>query len=151
MEDQWGGIIRELIVAKNKEIDKEFERKFSGNDVNAFQQRFKDLAAPISQTALAAFRIAAWTRGDSEPSSAPNRPPDSSGDSEAERRRAAVSAYIEEAVQKTGKRIKRTDIWKAVGYKTRTEFERWERNDRRATKTAHQRFTRFLTEKPHLK
>ena len=66
-------------------------------------------------------------------------------------RRAAVDAYIDEVFSKTGKRITRTDIWKSAGYRSRTEFERWERQDRRATKTANQHFTRILTEKPHLK
>jgi hypothetical protein len=66
-------------------------------------------------------------------------------------RRAAVNAYIEEVFSRTGKRITKTDIWKSARYKSRTEFERWERQDRRATKTANERFTRILTEKPHLK
>lgn len=71
-------------------------------------------------------------------------------DSEADRR-ATVDAYIDEVFRRTGKRVTRTDIWKSARYKTRTEFERWERKDRRATKTAHERFTGILTEKPHLK
>ncbi len=66
-------------------------------------------------------------------------------------RRKAVDAYIEEVFSRTGKRITRTDVWKAARYRTRTEFERWERNDRRATRTAHERFTRILSERPHLK
>jgi hypothetical protein len=67
-------------------------------------------------------------------------------------RRAAVDAYIEEVSSRTGKRITRTDIWKSARYKSRTEFERWERNDlEHPNKTANQRFTRILTEKPHLK
>jgi hypothetical protein len=66
-------------------------------------------------------------------------------------RRAAVDTYIEEVFSQKGKRITRTDIWKSARYKSRTEFERWERHDRRATKTANERFTRILTEKPHLK
>jgi hypothetical protein len=66
-------------------------------------------------------------------------------------RRAAVDAYIEEVFIQKGKRITRTDIWKHARYKSRTEFERWERNDHRATKAATERFTRILTEKPHLK
>jgi hypothetical protein len=66
-------------------------------------------------------------------------------------RRKAVDAYIEEVRQKTGKKITRTDIWKAARYRTRTEFERWERCDPRATNTANERFTRILSEKPHLK
>ncbi len=69
-------------------------------------------------------------------------------------RRAAVDAYIEEVFRTIAKRITRTDIWKSARYKTRTEFERWQRNDptdRRKNKTADERFTRILTEKPHLK
>lgn len=66
-------------------------------------------------------------------------------------RRALVDAYIAEVFEKTGKRITRTDIWKHARYRSRTEFERWERGDHRATKTAHERFTGILTEKPHLK
>jgi len=67
-------------------------------------------------------------------------------------RRAAVDAYIVEVFEKTGKRIRRTDIWKMAKYKTRTEFERWQRNDaKNSNKTAHENFTRILTDKPHLK
>jgi hypothetical protein len=69
-----------------------------------------------------------------------------------EARRAAVDAYIGEVFRQTGKRITRTDIWKTVRYKTRTEFERWERNDpKNPNKTADARFRKILTEKPHLK
>jgi len=67
-------------------------------------------------------------------------------------RRAAVDAYIDEVFQKKRRRIKRTDIWREAGYKSRTEFERWERNDcKNPNRTAHEHFTRILTEKPHLK
>jgi hypothetical protein len=66
-------------------------------------------------------------------------------------RRKAVEAYIDEVLEKTGKRITRTDIWKSAHYKTRTEFERWQRNDQKATRAANERFTRLLKEKPHLK
>jgi hypothetical protein len=66
-------------------------------------------------------------------------------------RRNAIDAYMEEVFRLKAKRITRTDIWRAVHYKTRTEFERWERDDKRATKAAHERFTRMLSEKPHLK
>jgi hypothetical protein len=67
-------------------------------------------------------------------------------------RREAVDAYIEEIFSQTGKRITRTEIWKWARYKTRTEFERWERNDpKNPNKVAHERFMRILWEKPHLK
>jgi hypothetical protein len=67
-------------------------------------------------------------------------------------RRALVDGYIDEVFKSTGKRLTRKSIWQAVGYKTRAEFERWERCDERATATASERFVRLLTvEKPHLK
>jgi hypothetical protein len=69
----------------------------------------------------------------------------------AAQRRRAVDDYIAEVLEKTGKRITRTDFWKAARYRTRTEFERWQRNDPRTTRTANERFTRLLQEKPHLK
>lgn len=85
-------------------------------------------------------------RAQSSPAKRANTGNGNSGD-----HRAAVDAYIEE-VGKAGKRITRTDIWKKAGYKTRTEFERWERNDpNRPNKAAHENFTRILSEKPHLK
>lgn len=59
-------------------------------------------------------------------------------------RRAAVDTYIQKELQRTGTRITRTAIWKSAGYKSRTEFERWERGDSRATKAADRNFTRIL-------
>lgn len=67
-------------------------------------------------------------------------------------RRALVNRYIQEVLQKTGKRITRKDIWKTAGYHSRTEFERWERQDaKRPNSTAHVNFMRVLSEKTHLK
>ena len=104
------------------------------------------------------LRAEAWTRaaeggfpeakqaGAAEPSgNEPTRtetgpavnPPDGNGVD----RRAAVNAYIEEVFSRTGKRITKTDIWKSARYKSRTEFERWERNDlEHPNRTANQRF-----------
>lgn len=65
--------------------------------------------------------------------------------------REMVNEYIDEVYQKTGKRLLKKNIWQMARYKTRSEFERWEREDPRATRTARERFTRILTEKPHLK
>jgi hypothetical protein len=67
-----------------------------------------------------------------------------------------VEAYIDEVFATTGKRITRTDIWKKAGDKSRAEFERWEshwyeKHGRKPNKAANRRFTRILTEKPHLK
>jgi hypothetical protein len=69
----------------------------------------------------------------------------------AEQRQAAVKAYIAEVFEQTGKRISKSAIWKKAGYKTRSDFERWERNRKNASKVSHDRFTRILTEKPLLK
>jgi hypothetical protein len=66
-------------------------------------------------------------------------------------RRAEVDAYILEVQQKTGKRITRTDIWKYARYRSRTEFERWERRSPRATRAADGKFRAILSEKPHLR
>jgi hypothetical protein len=60
-------------------------------------------------------------------------------------RRALVEAYIESKSRETGKRVTRTEIWKKAGYHNRTEFERWQRNDPRTTKIAHERFMQLLT------
>ena len=74
------------------------------------------------------------------------------GESGIRDRRAAIDTYIDEVFHKTGKRITRTDIWKAARYKSRSEFERWERKDpKRRNSAADERFTRILNEKPHLK
>jgi hypothetical protein len=59
-------------------------------------------------------------------------------------RRAAVDSYIETMHRKTGRKITRAQIWRSAGYKTRSEFERWERNDLRATAAARRNFTRIL-------
>jgi hypothetical protein len=67
-------------------------------------------------------------------------------------RRAAVDEYIQEVFAKTGRRLTRKDIWKSARYTTRTEFERWERKDpKNPNSSAQERFTRILTDKPHLK
>jgi hypothetical protein len=67
-------------------------------------------------------------------------------------RRAMVDAYIEDVLSKTSKRISRKDFWMKAGYETRTEFERWQRRDRKhPNKAADKNFMRILLEKPHLK
>ena len=66
-------------------------------------------------------------------------------------RRQLVNSYIDDVKARTERRITRTDFWKAAGYRTRTEFERWQRNDARATRSATRAFERILREKPHLK
>jgi hypothetical protein len=108
------------------------------------------------------FRHAAYIETSSCPSTGAPKPDEPTGndagpavnaaDNGGTGRRAAVNAYIEEVFNRTGNRITKTDIWKLARYKSRTEFERWERDDlKHPNKAANQRFTRILTEKPHLK
>ncbi len=85
-----------------------------------------------------------WARATEEPgevhresggSGGMSEPAADTADDNGADRRAAVDAYIEEILERTGKRITRTDIWKLAGYKSRTEFERWERDDPEQRKT----------------
>jgi hypothetical protein len=69
----------------------------------------------------------------------------------AQQRRKAVDDYIAEVQAKTGKLITRTDIWKAAGYRNRTQFERWQRNDPRCTAAADRNIRQILQRKPPLK
>ena len=71
-------------------------------------------------------------------------------------RQQTVDGYISEVLRIAKKRLTRADLWKSQHYKTRTEFERWEsywyeRRQKRPNQAAHERFTRMLREKPHLK
>jgi hypothetical protein len=83
--------------------------------------------------------LTAHAQGAAEPAVAPA--------GEAARRRAAVDTYLEHASRIEGKRVTRTDFWKRAGYKSRTEFERWQRDDPKATKSAARNFERQLREK----
>lgn len=65
-------------------------------------------------------------------------------------KRTAVEAYRDEVFEKTGQRIPQAAIWRAARYRTRTEYERWLRNDKAATKTADRNIRRVLTQKPHI-
>ena len=106
---------------------------------------------PLEGDHKAREQSADTARSSGEELSAPQTGVRANRDAVSSERRGLVDSYIEEVLKSTKKRITRTDIWKAAGYRTRTEFERWERNDKRATKTANQNIRRILTEKPHLK
>jgi hypothetical protein len=75
-----------------------------------------------------------------------------SAESEPADPRALVDRYINDVLRQRGKRITRTDFWKAAGYKNATEFQRWQRQDpKHRNKAADGNFKRILLEKPHLK
>jgi hypothetical protein len=67
------------------------------------------------------------------------------------KRRAQVDDHIEDVSRGKKKRLLRSDIWKAAGYSSATEFERWQRNDPRSSKANDRSFVRVLTERPHPK
>jgi hypothetical protein len=130
----------EKIVVREKKV-RELRGRFGGGQKLARLADFLPRLLPGSQ----ATAIAEAERDNTETAS------DAQGGSTD--RRAMVDAYIEEVRLKTKKRITRKDIWREAGYKARTEFERWERQDsKRRNQSAHERFTRILSvEKPHLK
>jgi hypothetical protein len=62
-------------------------------------------------------------------------------------RRAAVDNFIAKLAD-AGRKITRKDIWTVAGYKNPTEFERFQRADRRTTESAIANFNRVLRMKP---
>lgn len=68
------------------------------------------------------------------------------GNDQAADHRAAVDRFIER-VSKVRK-IRKKDIWTVAGYKNRTEFERFQRKDPKATKSGIENFTRVLAMTP---
>jgi hypothetical protein len=63
-------------------------------------------------------------------------------------RRDLVDKFITRVMDSTGRKIKRTDIWKVAGYTNRTEFERYQRGDTRTTNSAKANFSRILAMEP---
>ena len=68
-----------------------------------------------------------------------------------EGRRRAVDAYIAEVLEKTGQTITRADLWRKAGYAVSTQFQRWQRCDKKTSKSADKKFTELLLQKPHLR
>lgn len=63
------------------------------------------------------------------------------------KRKAAIGAFIVK-VTDAKRKITRKDISTVAGYKTTTDFERFQRRDRRRSKNAEDRFTRVLNMNP---
>jgi hypothetical protein len=61
---------------------------------------------------------------------------------------AMVEAFLQKCLLETGVRVTRTMIWRAGGYRDRTEFERWQSRHPKATRTATQNFVRLLSMSP---
>jgi hypothetical protein len=127
----WAGVMasipaKELLEKETKLLESELR--------NAYERDAAMMSLPV-------------TTAPSTPTNPATRTEDETTD-----RRALVNAYIEDVRSKIGKRITRKDIWLKAGYKTRTEFERWERLDaKHPNQAADENFTRILREKPHLK
>jgi hypothetical protein len=62
--------------------------------------------------------------------------------------RARIEAFLARVLAATGKSIDRTDFWRVAGYQHRSEFERFQRDDRRTTKSAKRRFEEVLSLEP---
>lgn len=63
-------------------------------------------------------------------------------------RRALIGRFIETVWSTTGRRIKRTDIWRAVGHSSPRQFQFWQAHDGKATAQDDQNFRRILAMKP---
>jgi hypothetical protein len=59
-----------------------------------------------------------------------------------------VSEFIEAVAAATGTRIKKRIIWVMAGYHSRTDFERFQREDTETTDTARKNFNRILQMEP---
>ena len=59
-------------------------------------------------------------------------------------RRDLIDQFIVRVRAQTGERIKKADIWKVAGYKEDSEFQRFQRVDKRTTKKATAEFKRVL-------
>jgi hypothetical protein len=61
-------------------------------------------------------------------------------------RRARVNAFLNRVRSETGMAVhaNRTDLWQVAGYNDATEFQRWQRGDRRTTAGAKAKFERIL-------
>jgi len=115
-----------------------------GRAVAWAQTGYRRLANPYQEQAP--------TLGDSAPESPVQAGTQEVASPVAAKRRAMVDAYQAEVLRKTGKKLTRAAIWRAAGYRARSEFERWERNDSKyPNQEAHRRITTVLTDKPHLK
>ncbi len=62
--------------------------------------------------------------------------------------RQRIDSFIAVVFDATGAKIQRADIWKVAGYKDRTEFHRFQRDDPKTTKAARANFDRVLALKP---
>jgi len=62
--------------------------------------------------------------------------------------RSRIDAFILSVLEATSERITRTAIWRVAGYGDRTEFERFQREDPKTTRSANENFNRVLTMTP---
>jgi len=58
--------------------------------------------------------------------------------------RERIDAFIARVLSDTSKKINRTDFWLVAGYENRSEFERFQRDDPKTTKSAKRRFEEVL-------
>ena len=81
----------------------------------------------------------------------PAQPDELPEDATREQKAQAVKAFLTEAQAATGERFLKKDIWRAAGYKSATEFQRWQQNHSRATETADRNIRRVLRDKQYRK
>jgi hypothetical protein len=62
--------------------------------------------------------------------------------------RIRIENFIQDVQEVTGERITKTTIWQMAGYKSRTDFECFQREDTKTTVSAREHFNRILRMQP---
>jgi hypothetical protein len=63
-------------------------------------------------------------------------------------RKVLIDQFIAKVLDSTGRKITRTEIWTAAGYLDATEFQRFQRHDKRTTRSSVSNFSRVLNMEP---
>jgi hypothetical protein len=156
----------ELLIQHHSLLQRRTQlRKLAGHPTSPFV----DMANPVTReyeslvrltdlVKVALSREPANSEVNVDPAILGNAPSGKTGEgtSDISSRKLAVQTYIDEILNKTGRRITKKDIWSAAGYKSRAEFERWEsgwyeKRGKNTNQSADKNIRRVLAEKPHLK
>lgn len=112
--------------------DKEWNQ--AATEVLSVMQKAVDARGSIVGTGLA--RLLAVLAPPDQQKQPPKR--------KAEDRHDMIHAFLKRVLEETGVLIRKKDVWLVAGYQDATEFERFQRNARRTTKSAKTNFDRVL-------
>jgi hypothetical protein len=122
-------------------------KAFFGAEAGVASDEMAPSSVPLS--AVPPSASGSTTPQQSKPETAGGLAPASLWDGEdASGNKAIVNDFICTCFRETGVKVTRTMIWRAAGYRNRTEFERWQASHPKATPTANQNFRRLLSMAP---